>query len=170
MTDLWPVVRSLTFEQPLAWWLLALAAPLILIAPRVRLRHASLGLKAVIVTLRLVIVTLLVVALAEPRIRPTGHARAIVFALDTSDSVSADQQQWARAWVERAIRLLPPGSHAETVEFASRAQRSPTDQPSSATSTDLSAALRLAGALLPSDPSATPEIVPKSAPASRTGK
>jgi uncharacterized membrane protein/Mg-chelatase subunit ChlD len=124
----------------------------------VRLRGTSHVLRGSVIGMRLAIVSLLVAALAEPTLKPAGHARAIVFALDVSDSVSPDQMLWARAWVDRAIHALPHGSHSDTIEFGERAQVVGLDSPPG-TSTDLSAALKLAGALLPRDPGLAPEVV-----------
>jgi Ca-activated chloride channel family protein len=159
MSQLWPMLQSLTLGHPLVLWLLPLAVPPLVLAPRVRLRHAKPSVRAAIIALRIAVVALLLCAMAEPRLRSAGHARAMVFALDVSDSITADQQQWARAWVQNAIRQLPPGSHADTIEFASRAQLAGAADPLPGSSTDLAAALRLAGPLLPRDPSAAPEIV-----------
>src|SRR5207302_10903061 len=108
---------------------------------------------------RLTIVGLLVVGLAEPRLRPAGHARAVVFAIDVSDSMSPDQQVWAHAWVDRASRALPPGSHADAIEFGERAPLVVAPEPPPGATTDLGAALKLAGALLPRDESTAPEVV-----------
>ena len=101
---------------------------------------------------------LLVGALAEPTLRPPGTARAVVFALDVSDSVSAAQQSWARDWIARARAALPPGSQADTVVFGTRAQLDGAGWPPGS-ATDLSAALQLAGTLLPRDPVRRPTVV-----------
>ncbi len=154
------VLQSLTFGQPSLLWLLAVAVPVVLLAPWVRLRTTRGGLRVGVLATRLTIIGLLVVGLAEPRLRPAGHARAVVFAIDVSDSMGADQQAWAHAWVERAIRALPPGSHADTIEFAERAQLVGASEPPAGASTDLAAALKLAAALLPRGQKDTaPEIV-----------
>ena len=116
------VLQSLTLGEPLVLWLFVLAVPAVVLAPSVRLRATPRVLRVGVLAIRLTIVGLLLFAVAEPRLRPAGHARAVVFALDVSDSLSPDQQAWARKWVERAIRALPPGSHSDTIEFAERAQ------------------------------------------------
>jgi Ca-activated chloride channel homolog len=153
------VLQSLTFGQPLVLWLFVLAVPLVLLAPLVRLRATGSALRIGVLAMRLTVVGLLLLGLAEPRLRPAGRARAVVFAIDVSDSVSPDQQAWARDWVDRAVRALPPGSHSDTIEFADRAQLIGANEPPPAGSTDLSAALKLAGTLLPHDPTAAPEVV-----------
>lgn len=159
MSQALSVLQSLTFEQPLVFWVFLLAIPLVIFAPSLRLRTTGHALRFGVLTVRLAIIGLLVAGLAEPRLRPAGHARAVVFAIDVSESVSADQQAWARDWVDRAKHGLPPGSRSDTIEFADRAQLvgAPASPPGGRT--DLSAALKLAGTLLPRDPSAEPEIV-----------
>src|SRR5262249_12611411 len=116
-------------------------------------------LRLSILVLRLAIVTLIAVSLAQPTLRPAGHARAVVFAIDVSDSVTAEQQSWARTWVDSAIRQLPPGSHADTIEFGERATLSGSNVPPPTAATDIGAAMRLASTLLPRDPAAAPAIV-----------
>jgi Ca-activated chloride channel family protein len=153
------VLQSLTFGQPLVLWVFVLAVPVVLLAPWVRLQTTRRALRVGVLGARMVVVGLLLLGLAEPRLRPAGHARAVVFAIDVSDSVSLDQQTWARRWVDGAIRSLPPGSHSDTIEFAERAQVVGASGPPPGGSTDLSAALKLAGTLLPRDPSAAPEVV-----------
>ena len=159
MKDALPVLQSLAFARPIALWLLLIALPFIVLVPLVRLRAASALLRAAVVGLRLLVLGLALAALAEPSVRPPGHARAMVFALDVSDSISAEQRAWAHAWIDRAVAALPPGSHADTIEFAARAQLAGGDTLPSPATTDLGAALRMAGALLPRDPASKPEIV-----------
>jgi Ca-activated chloride channel family protein len=153
------VLQSLTLEQPRVLLALALAVPLVLLAVRARLRGTSAALRAGIFGVRLTVVALLVLCLAQPTLRPAGHGRAVVFAIDVSDSLAPDQEQWAHAWVDRAVRALPPGSHADVVEFGAHAQLADAGQLPPTSSTDLAAALRFAGALLPRDPTIAPEVV-----------
>jgi len=82
MSQAWSVLQSLTFGQPSVLWLLVLAVPVVLLAPWVRLRSTRGGLRVGVLAIRLTIVGLLMVGLAEPRLRPAGHARAVVFAID----------------------------------------------------------------------------------------
>lgn len=153
------VAQSLTLLQPLVLLLFVLALPLVVLGTRARLRSAAMPLRVGIPGIRLVVVALLLLALAQPTLRPTGRARAVVFAIDVSDSLADDQQRWAHAWVERAIAALPPGSQTSTIDFGARAQLSGAALLPPSNSTDLAAALRLAGTLLPPDASVSPEIV-----------
>jgi Ca-activated chloride channel homolog len=152
------VLQSLSFSQPLALWAFVLAVPLVVLAPRARLRMTSAPVRLGVLGIRLVVAGLLILGLAEPTLRPTGQGRSVVFAIDVSDSLSPGQQLWARGWVSSAIRALPPGSHSDTIEFGERAQLVGAEPPPGRT-TDIAAALRLAGTLVPRDPSLAPEIV-----------
>ncbi|MDQ6673048.1 MAG: VWA domain-containing protein [Chloroflexota bacterium] len=153
------VLRSVKLSDPRVLWVLALAVLLVLFAARARLRMTSVGLRVGVLCLRLAIVGLLVLGLAQPTLRPPGHARGVIFAIDVSDSVTADQKQWAYDWVDRAIAALPPGSHADTLEFAERAQLAGSAASLSGGSTDLAAALRLSGTLVTGGKNLAPEVV-----------
>ena len=159
MSQAFSVLQSLSFAQPPVLWLLALAVPLILLAPRARLRMTPVPLRLGVLGIRLVIAGLLLTGLAEPTLRPAGHARAVVFAIDVSDSLSPDQQVWARQWVQSATRALPPGSHSDTIEFGQRAQLAGSSELPPGGTTDLAAAVRLATTLVPRDPLLAPEVV-----------
>jgi Ca-activated chloride channel homolog len=152
-------LRSLSLAEPRVLWLLAPGLPLVLLAARARLRLTSTRLRLGVLGVRLAVVTLLALALSQPTLRPAGHARAAVFAIDVSDSVTADQRQWAHDWVARAIAALPPGSRADTLEFAERAQLAGSPASLSGSSTDLAAALKLSSTLLPDAKTLAPEIV-----------
>src|SRR5579864_4770601 len=160
MSDTIGLLRSLTLSQPLVLLALIAALPLVLFAAHARLRHTPLGLRAAVVGIRLLVAALLVFALSQPQLRPAGHGRAVVFAVDVSDSISPDQLAWARAWVERAQAALPSGSHSNVIEFGARAQLAGANQPPPPTaSTDLAAAQRLGGSVLARDGGLAPEIV-----------
>ena len=153
------VLRTLTLAQPLVLLALAVAIPVVLLAARGRLRLSAPGLRVGILLSRLAVFALLVLALAQPSLRPAGHGRAVVFALDASDSISADQLAWARAWVQRAVASLPPGSRSSTIEFGAHAQLAGALSSLPTSSTDLAAALRMAASALPRDAGLSPEIV-----------
>lgn len=159
MGTLIATLRTLSFDQP--WVLLALLAivPLVLLASRWRLRHTPLRLRSAILATRLLVAGLVVLALAQPAFRPAGHGRTVVFVVDVSDSIAPDQLAWARAWVDRARSALPQGSSSSVVEFGAQAQLAGASQPPSGTSTDLAAALRLAGTIVARDSALSPEIV-----------
>ena len=152
------VLQSLSFTTP-AVLLALVACALVLFAARQRLRMAPPRLRVAITMVRCLVMGLLVLGLAGPTLRPTGHARAVVFALDVSDSMSPEQQSWARDWIAGAVRALPPGSQAQVVEFGQRAQVETDASSPPGASTDILAGLRLAAALLPRDGRRAPEIV-----------
>ena len=155
-----PNLPIVDLQQPLLLWLIALALPLIVLIPRRRLAGTSRVLTGVIMAVRLLMVSAFVLALAEPALRPSGQARAVVFALDVSDSQTPEQRLWARAWVQRAARTLPPGSQWQTIEFGEFARLQAQDGATpSGSVTDIGAALHLAGALLPRDSALVPEII-----------
>jgi hypothetical protein len=158
MNQLLSVLQSLSLTEPRALWLLVVAVPLMLFAARARLGATPAALRGGVLGVRLAIVGLLVVALAGATLRPPGRGRAVVFAIDVSDSITPDQQLWARTWVDRAAHALPPGSRSATIEFGASAQLDGSQPPPTST-TDLNAALRLAGTLVPRDPTLVPEIV-----------
>ena len=151
--------RTLTFIQPLVLLALAGIVPLVLSAARARLRQTPIGLRIGVLVTRLAIATLAIVALAQPTLRPAGHGRAVVFALDVSDSIAPDQLAFSRDWVARAQTALPPGSVSNVIEFGARAQLAGASQPPPGASTDLGAALQLAGSIVAHDSTLSPEIV-----------
>jgi Ca-activated chloride channel homolog len=159
MSQLLSVVRTLTLTQPGVLLTLVVAVPLVLLAAHSRLRLTPAPLRAGILFTRLSVATLVILALAMPTLRPTGQGRAIVFAIDASDSVSADQLAWARGWAESAAAALPAGSHSTVIEFGTLAQLGGSSQPPPGGSTDLSAALELAGSIIQRESTLNPEIV-----------
>jgi Mg-chelatase subunit ChlD/uncharacterized membrane protein len=159
VTQLVSVLRTLSLTQPAVLIGLVVAAPLVVFAARSRLRLASRPLRAGILMTRMAVATVVILALAGPTLRPIGHGRAVVFAVDTSDSIAPDQLAWARAWVDGATAALPPGSHSSVIEFGSRAQLAGSSPPLATGSTDLSAALNLASSIVQRDSALAPEIV-----------
>jgi Ca-activated chloride channel homolog len=151
---------SIALEHPQLLWILALALPFVVLVPRQRLASASWTLSGGVMALRLVIVSLLVVGLAEPSVRPNAQARAVVFALDLSDSQTPEQRLWTRAWAQRAARALPQGSQSQTIEFGEYAKLpGPGNEPPPGVTTDVEAAVRFGAALLPRDAALSPEVI-----------
>ncbi|MBA4189075.1 MAG: hypothetical protein C0467_13840 [Planctomycetaceae bacterium] len=82
-------VRSLEVVRP--WWLVLLAVvPVITLIARKNLRGLGRFRKWCAVTLRSCVVTLLIVALAEPRVRQTTEHATVIFVIDRSLSVPPD--------------------------------------------------------------------------------
>ncbi len=130
MTQLVTVLRTLALAQPIALLVLILAVPFVVISARTRLRLTSRQLRAGVVVTRLAIVALVVLALAQPTLRATGRGRAVVFAVDVSDSITPDQLAWARTWVDqrdgrpsagqsferRRVRLASPACRVDATD------------------------------------------------------
>jgi Ca-activated chloride channel homolog len=159
MSQLIAELRSTTLGEPRVLLVLLLAIPVVFVVARSRLRHTPRPMRAVIVGMRLTVAALIVLALAQPTLRPAGHGRAVVFAVDVSDSIAPDQLAFARTWVQRALTALPVGSRSSVIEFGARAQLADASQLPPGATTDLTAALRLAGSILARDASLAPEIV-----------
>jgi hypothetical protein len=144
---------TVVLAQP---WLLALllvAVPIILLVPRQRLKGASFAMRTAVLATRLLVVALTLAALAEPSLKPPGQSRAVVFALDVSNSLSPEQKTWSRAWMQRAARTLPDGSQWQSIEFGDQARLGgqSNDPPPDGATTDLANALAMAGALVRHD-------------------
>src|SRR5215831_14322418 len=88
-------LQTLTLTQPLVLLVLALVLPAAFLAARGRLSMSSPRLHTGVLVCRVAVVALIVLALARPTLRPAGHGRAVVFAVDVSDSVTPDQLVWA---------------------------------------------------------------------------
>ncbi|MGI8586703.1 MAG: VWA domain-containing protein [Chloroflexia bacterium] len=151
---------TVSFTQPLALLLLALLPLTVWAAresmaamPRAR-RRAGLGL-------RLVLLTLLVLAVAGMQIVQTVDNMAVVFLLDRSDSVPAAQQDEAVGFVRQALPSIGKHDQAAVVAFGGDAVvdrplnndttlPDVTSKPVSSFS-NLAEAIRLGTALIPPD-------------------
>ncbi len=110
------------------------------------------------VALRLLVLALMIVALAAPAVMVGGGDLSVVFAVDRSDSISADQQQAAQEFVRSAAAHTRPGDRVGLVTFGADAlieelpgpnpQLAFTTQPV-ASATDVGQAIRTAISALP---------------------
>lgn len=110
------------------------------------------------VALRLGALALMIVALAAPSLTVRGGDLSVVFAVDRSDSISADQQQAAQEFVRSAAAHRRPGDRVGLVTFGADAlieelpgpdpQLAFTTQPM-AGATDVGQAIRTAISALP---------------------
>jgi Mg-chelatase subunit ChlD len=147
----------MSFTHP---WLLALLAflPVFYVLAR-RNRPAPRGPWPLALWLRLAIAALVVLALAGLRLPAPPKSVATVFVVDVSDSVPADIQAGAKQWVREALQKAGPDDLSAVVTFAREARvelplgkhrdHGEWSTPPAGTATDLGAALRLAGDLLP---------------------
>ncbi|MEW5986777.1 MAG: vWA domain-containing protein, partial [Chloroflexota bacterium] len=114
---------------------------------------------AVSLGLRLLIVTLLVLALAGAQTVHTADELAVVFLIDASDSISATQTAQAEEWVRAAIEGMGVNDQAAVVVFGANAlverpmsrlaELAPITSIPQTWQTDLAEAIRLGLALFP---------------------
>ncbi len=158
-----PGERRASGERPwLKWFVIALLAVLAveLLLSR-RRRGVSRKQWRAAVALRGTIALLLVGALAGLAIPRTSKRVAVMFLVDGSDSLGAGGQAAAVDWVRDALRHQPDGALAGVAFFGGDARLELTVQADAtlvqpatkvdASRTNLAGALRLAGAVLPSD-------------------
>ena len=149
----------MSVTNPNALWLLLLLPVFVVIGwPRLAYRRLRDTLSLAI---RLVIVALLVLGLAGLQIERAANRLAVVFVIDVSDSVSAEQQSAAVNYVRRASEAMGRNDQAAVIVFGADAmvEIPMTDQLELTQigsdpirlNTNLSEALRLGLALFPAD-------------------
>ncbi|HLQ31173.1 MAG TPA: glutamine amidotransferase [Chloroflexota bacterium] len=149
---------ALHFLSPQAF-LLFLLVPLVLLIAWKSGVHMPQDRAIFSLSLRLLVLGLLVVALASPRIVKRADSLSTVFLIDASDSVTGDQINAELDWVRSALKHLGAKDQAGVVVFGENAL---VEQPVShldelphlssqpvKTRTDISGAIRLGLALLP---------------------
>jgi Mg-chelatase subunit ChlD len=155
--------EPITGEQPvLAWVVLPLLAVLLAewLVSRRRVGVARRQWRAA-VALRIGIALLLVAALLDLTLSRTADRVATVFLIDASDSLGSTRRGEAVDWVQDAMAAQPDGSLSGVALFGGDARLELTvreanrlGQPAvvvDSSRTDLGTALRLAGAVLPTD-------------------
>ena len=151
---------GISFEQPLALLLLAPALVSVLYLWR-QSRRGKEGLRGrLIPALRVLLVTLLVLAVAVPAVRYTVDRQAVVFVADLSESVEQQRAQ-VEEFVTQAMEARGSDDRAGIVAFGRDALVEwPVTEKGGfrefqsevhANNTDLAGGLRLAAALLPPD-------------------
>ncbi len=151
---------TLTFIHPTSLWLLLLlplTVGVALLGPRRPTRGRFWGG----LTLRIVLLTLVILALAGIQIRTPAENLTAVFVLDISDSISPEEQVRGEAYIQEALSRMPRGDRAAIVVFGENALveqlageiRSLPDIASVpiTTRTDIASALQLALALFPNE-------------------
>ena len=151
---------GISFEQPLALLLLIPALGSVLYLCRQSGREREGWRRLFITAFRILLVTLLVVALAVPAVRYTVNRKAVVFVADLSDSV-AQQRTQVEEFVRQAMEARGSDDKAGVVAFGRDALVEwPVTEKGGfrefqsevhADNTDLADGLRLAAALLPPD-------------------
>ncbi len=150
----------LSFTRPVALVLLLALVPLAVFLSRSSLALLRPAARRVSLALRLVIITVLVLALSGVGIVRASDTIAAVFLLDRSDSVSSEQQTANADYVRRAISAMSEGEQAGVVVFGADSlvdrpaspETAPPDLESrpATTYSNIAEALRLGLAVMPS--------------------
>jgi Mg-chelatase subunit ChlD/uncharacterized membrane protein len=151
---------SVTFIYPASLWLLLLVPLTVFLAwigPRRPTRARFWGG----LVLRVVILSLIVLALAGIQLRLRADSLTAVFVLDVSDSIDADARKSGETFIQEAIEAMPAGDRAAIVVFGEDAlverlasEEAALSQIASVpitTRTDIAEALQLALALFPNE-------------------
>jgi Mg-chelatase subunit ChlD len=152
---------SLSFDRPLLLLLLPACIGLVYLLWRTsRVYMPPLRRRASLV-LRVLVVTLLVAAIAEPRIQLPANDLAVAFLLDRSDSITPSMQADQERWLADALQHKAQQDQAAVITFAGdpvvdRALSTEADPPRLSpssnvdpSSTDIAAAVRAGLAVLP---------------------
>ena len=111
------MAEGLAFAQP--WgFLLLMALPGLFLFARKRVAALGRGRGRASLGLRLVLFSLIATALADPRILVPDRRLSVVFALDLSPSVPADQRAAGRAWIAQAMQAANADDQAAIIDFA----------------------------------------------------
>ncbi len=149
----------MTFTNPNALWLLLLLPVFLFIGwPRLAYRRRR---DTASLVLRLILVTLLIIALAGPQVQRIADKLAVVFLIDISDSVSPEMQSAAVQFVQASADTMTEQDQAAVIVFGSDAlveipitERLELVQLGSdpiRLNTDLAEAMRVGLALFPAD-------------------
>ncbi len=151
----------MSLQQP--WWLLALPIALVMVylVARKGRRVVSARQLRFAVWLRMIGVTLLVLALTQPLLVRSSPERSVLFLLDRSSSVTADARAAQEAFVARALEASGDEDSSAVAVFGSelRLDTALSSNPAfdrvrtivDSSSTDLAGALRGAAAVLPTE-------------------
>src|SRR5690349_1892954 len=110
-------IAGISFTRPEALLLLALLVPLAVYLTRTSLALLRPRRRALSLGLRVVIITLLVLALAGTGVVRAADRLSVVFLLDRSDSVPASVQSAQAAYVRAAIASMKESDAAGVVMF-----------------------------------------------------
>ncbi|NND01265.1 MAG: VWA domain-containing protein [Acidimicrobiia bacterium] len=151
----------MTLQQP--WWLLALPFALLVVyvVARQGRRVVPARQQRIAVWLRMIGVTLLVLALTQPLLVRSSSERSVLFLLDRSSSVTADARSAQEAFVLRALETASDEDSSAVAVFGSelRLDTALSSNPAfdevrtivDSSSTDLAGAMRGAAAVLPTE-------------------
>jgi uncharacterized membrane protein len=149
----------MTFTTPLALLLLLALLPIIYLGwPRLKYRR---GRDIASLILRVLIMTLVTLALAGAQIVRAADKLAVVFLVDVSDSIGQDARQEQTAFINEALSAMQPDDEAAVIAFGGDAlveramssvrEITPLRSTPFTGNTDLQEAIELALALFPPD-------------------
>lgn len=151
---------SLSFIYPYYLWLFLLV-PMTIALALVGRRAATRFRQVSGLGLRVLLLTLLILALAGIQVRLPSKTLSAVFVLDGSDSISPEDQARGEELIRQALQAMPRGDKAAVVVFGENAlvERLASEEQTLAkltsvpvtTRTDIASALQLAMALLPGE-------------------
>ncbi|MBN2325879.1 MAG: VWA domain-containing protein [Candidatus Omnitrophica bacterium] len=104
-----PEFLFLLFLIPAAWYMAR------------RIRVLGKGRKAVALALRTLVLLFFILTLAEVELVDKGESLTVLFAIDRSTSVPADQQQFSLAYVQDQLMKIPEGDSAGILFFGKEA-------------------------------------------------
>jgi Mg-chelatase subunit ChlD len=154
-------VVSLAFDRPLLLLLLPACIAVVFVLWRTSRVYMPPIRRRVSLVLRLMIVSLLVGVLAEPRVQLSANDLAVAFLLDRSDSITPSMQADQERWLADALQHKARQDQAAVISFGGepvvdRALSTEPDPPRlspstnvSPSSTDIAAAIRAGLAVLP---------------------
>src|SRR5215207_7173174 len=93
---------QIDFTQPLAL-LLLLLLPAFWLVDRVSRTHLPLKRRRLVLWVRLLVVTLIVAAVAGPRMTGRADQQAVAFLVDVSDSVTPTMRERQLQWLREAM-------------------------------------------------------------------
>ncbi len=150
---------TLDFTQPLALLLLAVL-PLFWLVGRVSRTHLPANRRRLALGVRLLVAALLVLGLAGPRATGRADQQAVAFLVDVSDSVTPQMRDRQLGWLREAVAGMGERDQAAIIAFGDQPvverplsgvrQVGPISSVVGGGKTDVSAAIRLALASMPS--------------------
>ncbi|HEX3244932.1 MAG TPA: VWA domain-containing protein [Chloroflexota bacterium] len=151
---------SIDFAQPLML-LMLLVLPLLIVLHRASRNTLPLRRRRLVLGVRLLVMTLLVLAVAEPRLYTTADRVAVAFLSDVSDSTGMEGRDRQLNWIRQALQSAGDRDESMIIAFgadtaierplSNSRDVSPLSSVVDASRTNLAGAVRLALAALPTD-------------------
>src|SRR5438874_10661536 len=110
-------IMGISFARPAALLLLLLLVPLTVYLSRTSLALLRRRTRGISLGLRLAVIALLVLALAGLEIDRTTDRLSVVFLLDRSDSMSADQKVSEAQYVRDTVGRMGQNDQVGVIEF-----------------------------------------------------